>query len=232
MRLPIEVLSRALLQGKRPPWPPPDLDQFQVRIEVLPPGDEPALFDSNEDGAVPPFSLNDLISLLLGETLSIREAVSGEEVEVANLSGKGEALDPSSPLLTRLIRKLPVDTYDAPAELVDEVATPLGSYQIVLGGDARRVNKTLRAVATRVSWFVGAMLLAIVLAGWSSRPGSSVALPASPGARATCRAASRPPAASTRRTWAAASDCRSRRRLSASAASPLCLTCISLTSSV
>ena len=37
LRLPIEVLSRALLQGKRPPRPPPDLDQFQVRIEVLPP---------------------------------------------------------------------------------------------------------------------------------------------------------------------------------------------------
>jgi hypothetical protein len=233
LRLPIEVLSRALLQGKRPPWPPPDLDQFQVRIEVLPPGDEPALFDSNEDGAVPPFSLNDLISLLLlGETLSIREAVSGEEVEVANLSGKGEALNPSSPLLTRLIRKLPVDTYDAPVELVDEVATPLGSYQIVLRGNARRVNKTLSAVATRVSWFVGAMLLAIVLAGWSSRPGSSVALPASPGARATCRAASRPPAASMRHAWAAASDCFSRRLLSASAASPLCVTCFSLSSSV
>lgn len=165
LRLPIEVLSQALLQGKRPPWPPPDLDQFQVRIEVLPPGDAPALFDSNEDGAVPPFSLNDLTSLLLpGETLSIRKVVAGKEFEVAQLRGQDEALEPSSPLLTRLIRKLPVETYDAPVELVDEVATPLGSYQIVLRGDARSVNKTLSAVATRVSWFVGAMLLAIVVA--------------------------------------------------------------------
>jgi len=165
LRLPIEVLSQALLQGKRPPWPPPDLDQFQVHIEVLPPGDEPALFDSNEDGAVPPFSLNDLTSLLLpGETLSIRKAMGGKDVEIANLSGKDEALEPSSPLLTRLIRKLPVESYDAPVELVDEVATPLGNYRIVLRGDARSVNKTLSAVATRVSWFVGTMLLAIVLA--------------------------------------------------------------------
>ena len=165
LRLPIEVLSQALLQGKRPPWPPPDLDQFQVRIEVLPPGDEPALFDSNEEGAVPPFSLNDLTSLLLpGETLSIRKVVAGKDVEIAHLRGQDEALEPSSLLLTRLIRKLPVDTYDAPVELVDEVATPLGSYQIVLRGDARSVNKTLSAVATRVSWFVGAMLLAIVVA--------------------------------------------------------------------
>lgn len=165
LRLPVEVLSQALLQGKRPPWPPPDLDQFQVRIEVLPPGDEPALFDSSEDGAVPPFSLNDLSSLLLpGETLSIRKAAGGKEVEVARLSGKDEAFEQSSPLLTRLIRKLPVEPYDAPVELVDEVATPPANYRIVLQGDARSVNKTLSAVATRVSWFVGAMLLAIALA--------------------------------------------------------------------
>jgi len=132
---------------------------------VLPPGDAPALFDSNEDGAVPPFSLNDLTSLLLpGETLSIRKVVAGKDVEVAHLRGQDEAIEPSSPLLTRLIRKLPVETYEAPVELVDQVATPLGSYQIVLRGDARSVNKTLSAVATRVSWFVGAMLLAIVVA--------------------------------------------------------------------
>jgi hypothetical protein len=57
-----------------------------------------------------------------------------------------------------------VETYDAPVELVDEVATPLGTYRIVLRGDARSVNKTLSAVATRVSWFVGAMLLPSLLA--------------------------------------------------------------------
>ncbi len=165
LRLPIEVLSQALLHGKRPPWPPPDLDQFRVRLEVLPPGDAPALFDSNEDGALPPFSLNDLTSLLLpGETLSVRKGVAGKDIEVAHLRGQDDALEAFSPLLTRLIRKLPVDTYDAPVELVDEVATPLGSYQIVLRGDARSVNRTLSAVATRVSWFVGAMLLAIAVA--------------------------------------------------------------------
>ncbi len=165
LRLPVDVLSQALLQGKRPPWPPPDLDQFQVRIEVLPPGDERALFDSNEDGAVPPFSLNDLTSLLLpGQTLSVRKTASGMDVEVARLSGKDEAVEQSSPLLTRLIRKLPVETYDAPVERVDEVATPLATYRIVLQGDARSVHKTLSAVATRVSWFVDAMLLAIALA--------------------------------------------------------------------
>jgi len=94
----------------------------------------------------------------------VRKGVAGKDIEVAHLRGQDEVLEAFSPLLTRLIRKLPVDTYDAPVELVDEIATPLGSYQIVLRGDARSVNRTLSAVATRVSWFVGAMLLAIAVA--------------------------------------------------------------------
>jgi hypothetical protein len=80
------------------------------------------------------------------------------------LRGKDEVIEEASPLLTRLIRRLPVESYDAPVELADEVATPMGSYRIVLHGDARSVNQILSAVATRVSWFVGAMLLAIALA--------------------------------------------------------------------
>jgi hypothetical protein len=46
------------------------------------------------------------------------------------LRGKDEVIEESSVLLTRLIRKLPVESYDAPVELADEVATPMGSYQI------------------------------------------------------------------------------------------------------
>jgi len=163
LRLPVDALRDALFQGGKPTWPPPDLDQFRVRIEVLPPGDEAALFDSQQDGATPPFSLDSLTGLLLpGETLSIRQA-GGREI--AQLSGRDEALELSSPLLTRLIRRLPVDSLEAPVvELADEVTTPLGNYQIVLKGDARSVNKVLSIGATRVSWFVGAMLAAIGLA--------------------------------------------------------------------
>ena len=36
-------------------------------------------------------------------------------------------------------------------ELANEVATPLGNYRLLLKGDARSVNRTLSAVATRVS---------------------------------------------------------------------------------
>ncbi len=165
LRLPVDVLRDALFQREKPTWPPPDLDQFQVRIEVLPPGDGAALFDSNAPGAIPPFALNDLTALLLpGETLTIRQA-GGKDADVIQLSGKDEALEQSSPLLTRLIRRLPVESLDAPVvELADEVATPLGNYSLLLKGDARSVNKILSIGATRVSWFVGAMLGAIGLA--------------------------------------------------------------------
>jgi hypothetical protein len=57
------------------------------------------------------------------------------------LRGKDEVRG-ASPLLTRLIRKLPVESYDAPVELADEVATPMGSYRILLHGDARSVNRS------------------------------------------------------------------------------------------
>lgn len=165
LRLPVEVLREALFQRARPQWPPPDLDQFEVRVEVLPPGTDAALFDSGAPGALPPFALNDLTGLLQpGETLTIRRRGSREGA-VAHLTGRDEAQAQASPLLARLIRRLPVDSLDAPVvELEDEIATPLGSYQLLFKGDARSVNKTLPATATRLSWFVGAMLGAIGLA--------------------------------------------------------------------
>ncbi|MFH1872945.1 MAG: HAMP domain-containing sensor histidine kinase [Pseudomonadota bacterium] len=163
LRLPVDALREALFRAKKPKWPPPDLDQFRVHVEVLAPGDGAAIFDSDEPGAVPPFSLNDLTGLLLpGETLAIRKA--GARTDMVKLSGKEEGAELSSPLITRLISRLPVASYDAAVEFADEIATPLGSYRVLLTGDARSVNRGLAAVATRVSWFVGAMLLAIALA--------------------------------------------------------------------
>jgi signal transduction histidine kinase len=165
LRLPIDVLRDDILQNRKPVWPPADLDQFKVRIEVLPPGDEPAIFDSGRAGVTPGFALNELADLLLpGETLAIarRGDKAGIPIQIA---GRDEAQEQSSPLLARLIRVLPVETLDTPVvELTDEVRTPLGNYDIRLRGDARSVNKTLSIVATRLSWFVGAMLGAIGLA--------------------------------------------------------------------
>lgn len=165
VRLPVEALREAIFQHEKPQWPPADLDQYKVRIEVLPPGEGAPLFDNQVAGAVPPFSLDELAGLLLpGESLAIRKQGGRENAPIL-INGRDEALEQTSPLLTRLIRVLPVESLDAPVvELTEDLATPLGNYQLALKGDARSVNKTLSAVATRLSWFVGAMLGAIGLA--------------------------------------------------------------------
>ncbi|MEO7105179.1 MAG: HAMP domain-containing sensor histidine kinase [Rhodoferax sp.] len=169
LRLPVDVLRDALFQKAKPVWPPTDLRDMQVRVEVLPPGDGVSLFDSNAEGAKPPFTLGDLRAQLLpGETLRIRKSggANGDEkgAELVHLNGSEATTAGSSPLLTRLIRRLPVDSYDEPVQLTEDIATPLGNYRMDLLGDARSVNKSLSVVATRLSWFVGAMLLAIALA--------------------------------------------------------------------
>ena len=164
VRLPVELFREALF-SKGPAgivWPPADLDQIKVQVEMLAPGEGKALFDSNAEGATAPFSWAELTPLLLpGEKLRIRKlGAAGASTDIVALSG-AEATERSSPLIAYLIRRLQVDGYDAPITSAEIISTPLGRYELTLTGDIRTVNKALTAVATRVSWFVGAMLLAI-----------------------------------------------------------------------
>ncbi|MES2320552.1 MAG: HAMP domain-containing sensor histidine kinase [Pseudomonadota bacterium] len=162
LRLPVGVLRDALFDGTRPVWPPPDLDQIKLRIRVLAPGDGAPLFDSDSDRTVRPFALTDLkASLLPGETLSVRKLGGPALIEVIGASPQEE---PSWRLLTSLIRRLPVDAYDVPLAATETLALPSGRYEITLHGDARSVSKSLSVVASRMTWFVGAMLLALLLA--------------------------------------------------------------------
>jgi signal transduction histidine kinase len=168
VRLPIELFREALFQ-KGPAgvvWPPADLDQIKVRVELLPPGEAAPLFDSNAGGATAPFSWSEITPLLLpGEKLRVRKvsaANNNPNADIITLSG-AETTEQSSPLIGRLIRRLEVEGYDAPISNTEVISTPLGRYELTLSGDIRTVNKALTAVATRVSWFVGAMLLAIFL---------------------------------------------------------------------
>jgi signal transduction histidine kinase len=164
VRLPVELFREALF-AKGPAgvvWPPADLDQVKVRVEMLAPGEGKPLFDSNAPGAAAPFSWAELTPLLLpGEKLRIRKlGAGGAGKDIVALSGV-EATERSSPLIAWLIRRLQVEGYDAPVTSADIISTPLGRYELTLTGDIRSVNKVLTAVATRVSWFVGGMLLAI-----------------------------------------------------------------------
>ncbi|MEO6920030.1 MAG: HAMP domain-containing sensor histidine kinase [Collimonas sp.] len=165
LRLPVAVLQDALFQKNAPVWPPADLDKIQVRIEVLSPGDGPLLLDSKSAGAARAFAVGDLASLLLpGESLHIRKRGAKDNTDLVSLSGAEDHPDDSSRLLSRLVRRLPVDEVGTPNESRESVVTSAGIYDVALNGDERSVNRSLGVVAARVSWFVGAMLLALFVA--------------------------------------------------------------------
>ncbi|GAB2882389.1 hypothetical protein GCM10027277_59090 [Pseudoduganella ginsengisoli] len=162
IRLPVGILQDALFDQTRPVWPPADLDKITVHVAVLPPGDGAPLLDTARDTITPAFSLAALRTQLLpGETLAITRPGGAE---IARIAGAADPAAPASPLLLRLIRRLPVETESAPLDSATTVATPSGDYTLQLHGDARSVNQNLGVVATRVSWFVGAMLGALLLA--------------------------------------------------------------------
>ena len=165
LRLPVGVLRDALFEGSRPVWPPEDLDQIKVRVRVLAPGEGPPLLDSDSDSTARPFALTDLqASLLPGETLRVKKIGAPADRTLVELTGAAPPAEPSWRLLTSLIRRLPVDAYDKPLTATETIAIPSGRYEIALNGDVRSVSKSLSVVASRLSWFVGAMLLALFLA--------------------------------------------------------------------
>jgi two-component system, OmpR family, sensor kinase len=162
IRLPVDAFREALFEGARPIWPPADLDRIRVHMQMLAPGGA-VLFDSNASGAVPPPSLDGVRNALLpGETLAIRKVGKPSTTPVV-LKGE-EPPELTSPLITRLIRQLPTGSNVAAPVARDVIATPAGRYEVTLSGDARGIERGLGVVATRVSWYVGAMLAAIVLA--------------------------------------------------------------------
>jgi signal transduction histidine kinase len=163
LRLPVSVLQEALFDTRPPSWPPQDLDQIRVSVAVLPPGDGAPLLDSDRDAAAPGFALADLQAMLLpGETLRI-ERVGGAQ-PIASLVGASGVEQGSWHLMTALIRRLPVDAYDTPLASTQRITTAVGAYDVLLHGDARSVSASLSVVASRMAWFVGAMLVALLLA--------------------------------------------------------------------
>lgn len=163
IRLPVEAYREALFGNKRPVWPPADLDRTLVHLQMLAPDSEVPLFDSNAPGATVPLALSDLSRALLpGETLVIGKV--GAKAPAVTLRGKSEGADVSSPWLARLIARLPVDSAAPQLTRHDTIVTGAGSYELTLNGNARSGEQTLGVAATRMSWYVGAMLAAIGLA--------------------------------------------------------------------
>ncbi len=164
IRLPVALFQEALFQKSDVVWPPTDLDQIRVRIEVIGPVSNGIIFDSNSEAAAAPFALSDLKSSLLpGETLVIRKLGKAAQT-IATIKGATDSPDPASPWVERLLRRLPLGAFDAPLAATERISASNATYEAVLTGDVRGLNKSLAAIATRMSWFIGAMLAAIALA--------------------------------------------------------------------
>jgi two-component system OmpR family sensor kinase len=164
IRLPVEAFREALVASKRPVWPPADLNEIRVRLRMFAPGNGAAVFDTDAPGGEAPASLNDVRKALLpGETLLVRRLAAGKPTPLV-FKGREDDTPRASPLITRLIRRLPLEGPGLPAPARDVITTPVGNYEVILSGDARGVERSLAAVATRMSWYVGAMLAAIVVA--------------------------------------------------------------------
>jgi len=183
VRLPVALLHDDLLALPAPTWPPADLGRIDVRVRWLAPGDGEPLFDSARAGATPPFSLSDLSPLLLpGETLQLRRlaatsaATTASAPPLVTLTGTRATPPAASGWMPQalndfmsrgirgLLRRLPVDGEDSPIEAAETIRTAVGSYELHGYGDERSATRALAAVATRVSWFVVAMLAALALA--------------------------------------------------------------------
>jgi signal transduction histidine kinase len=164
IRLPVEEFRAALFRDSPPVWPPPDLHQIRVRIEMLGPDSDEPLFDSNAARATRPFSLEDLAPTLQpGDRLRIAKPGSVPK-DVFTLRGADVSGEPISPWVVKLVRKLPVTGVDAPLTVREVIATPAGNYEVELASDINTVDRNLSIVATRLSWYVGGMLLAIATA--------------------------------------------------------------------
>ncbi|MCU0763322.1 MAG: sensor histidine kinase, partial [Hydrogenophaga sp.] len=166
IRLPVEAWRARLFAEERAPWPPSNLAQTRVRLQWLADGDAVA-FDSQQADALRPFALDQLgAALAPGERLRIERLRVAGPLPVAELAGQAPADEVVAPWMTRLLQRLPTAESGGPPQALtaeDMVGTPLGRYRITLSGDPASVDRNLGATATRLSWYVGAMLAAIVL---------------------------------------------------------------------
>jgi signal transduction histidine kinase len=180
VRLPVEILHDDVVASPHPVWPPADMNRIDVRVQWLAPGDGAPLFDSARPGATAPFSLAELSTQLLpGETLQLRKLASATQPSaepLATIKGAAPPTPPASSWMPQavndflgyavrgLLRRLPIEDEDVPIEATETIRTAAGSYELHGFGDERSANRALALVATRVSWFVVAMLVALALA--------------------------------------------------------------------
>ncbi|TAG27860.1 MAG: sensor histidine kinase [Burkholderiales bacterium] len=164
IRLPAEALREAIWRKPQVVWPPADLNEIRVSMQVVSAAGR--VFDSASPREAAPSGLADLSqSLLPGETLQLKR-LSGRNQSAPPqvLRNQSETPEQISPWVRRIVSLLPVDTQVPPLKAVDTINTPVGSFEAMLTGDVRAVERSISIVATRMLWLVGAMLAAIALA--------------------------------------------------------------------
>ena len=164
IRLPAESLREAIWRKPQPVWPPADLNEIRVSMQVQ--SAAGVVFNSAAPRESSPAGLHELSqSLLPGETLRIQR-VSGRNISAppAVLRNQSDEASPISPWVRRIVSVLPVDTQVPALKAVDLINTPVGNFEATLSGDVRAVERSISIVATRMLWLVGAMLAAIALA--------------------------------------------------------------------
>ncbi|MGM9424652.1 ATP-binding protein [Hydrogenophaga sp. MI9] len=164
LRVPIEAWRQALFAGSARTWPPADLGRTALRLQWVGP-EGVVQFDSARTGAVQPFSLQHLATTLsAGEVLRI-ERLGGDAARlVTQLRGRAQGDEVAAPWLTRLVLRLPSADTRTQVQASETLTSSSGRYRLTLTGDLASVDRQLSATATRMSWYVGAMLAAIFLA--------------------------------------------------------------------
>lgn len=163
IRVPIDSFRNDIYSLDGPKWPPIPLDQVKVNLQVLGPYNNTPLFDSNDNSAILPPTLDDLTHILMqGEVLTIHKINTPKETTITLKAHGNEVSIPK--WFSKLIQQLPANNYQENLTVTDTISTPLGQYQITLTGDIQSVEQTLALVASRVSWYVLGMIIAILLA--------------------------------------------------------------------
>jgi two-component system, OmpR family, sensor kinase len=173
IRLPVGEFTQALFNNKRPQWPPKDLADYKLRVVLMPPLSNEAIFDSNVSDATLPYALSGLAEpLLTGETLTISNERAGVK-EALKLEGETPvAIDsPYFDWLQRVIADMPVMMrshqlgYENQSLIhVSTLKHSTGNYQVELQGSLASVKRELSEVTARVTWVVAIMLSAILVA--------------------------------------------------------------------
>jgi len=160
VRLPVAAWRDAARAGGA--WPPKDLGQLRVALQLLGPNPQSGLlFDSLRAKASAAPALTELASSLQpGELLTVFSVRSN--MAIGRVQGPAATDEAAYPWLTRLIRRLPAARLEGPLRAEAQLAA--SGHRLQLEGDLRSVDRALSSSATRYASYFGGLAGAIALA--------------------------------------------------------------------